>query len=200
MSQLRYDKIVSKTVDGEKIHYGILYGNEKIVFIKTGAGGTIRGYKGKNLQMAHRVHERFGATVICASNPYTDEHSQIAADKAIIAKAAAAGNYADYEVYLSGTSDGGYYNLLLAQELPQTVKVLGINPSLKTVSDLTDKLRALPHVQKIMVYGTKDELYEECVPVLTDLACEKLKVITVDGADHEFRGMLEEYIELIDLL
>ena len=38
---LSYDKTDRKTIAGEKIHYGILYGNEKIVFIKVGADGSI---------------------------------------------------------------------------------------------------------------------------------------------------------------
>ena len=69
MHKLGYDKQINKTVCGEKLRYGILYGNEKIVFIKVGAGGSIRGYQDKYLQMAQRVHERMCATVICASNP-----------------------------------------------------------------------------------------------------------------------------------
>ena len=36
MTNLSYDQILGTTVDGEKIKYGILFGNEKIVFIKAG--------------------------------------------------------------------------------------------------------------------------------------------------------------------
>ena len=96
MSQLSYDKVTSRLVRTEEINYGILYGNEKIVFIKVGANGSIRGYQDKYLKMAYRIHERLGATVICASNPDT-ETSQTAADRAMIEKVAAAGNFSDYE-------------------------------------------------------------------------------------------------------
>ena len=75
-----YDRTTRKTVAGEVIHYGILHGNEEIVFIKVGADGSIRGYQDKYLKMAHRVHERLGATVICASNPYI-EHGHLEADQ-----------------------------------------------------------------------------------------------------------------------
>lgn len=44
MPQLSYDKITFQSVARERIHYGILYGNEKIVFIKVGSDGSIRGY------------------------------------------------------------------------------------------------------------------------------------------------------------
>ena len=56
-------------LSGEKFNYHFVFGNEKIVFIKAGAGGSERGYEDKYIKMAERIHERTGATVICASNP-----------------------------------------------------------------------------------------------------------------------------------
>lgn len=81
-----YDNVISKAVDDATIEYGLLYGNEKIVFIKVGADGNIRGYKDKYLKMARRVHNRLGATVICASNPWIEGH--IDADKSVIEQTA----------------------------------------------------------------------------------------------------------------
>lgn len=199
MPKRSYDKTTSKTIAGEKIHYGIVYGNEKIVFIKTGAGGNIRGYQDKYLKMAHRAHERLGATVICASNPDVDYDAQVVADKAMISKAATACDFADYEVFFVGTSDGGYQNLLLAQQVPQTRKLLGINASLIDADDLVVQLQKLPHVKKILVYGTEDDDFA-CVPILQAAACENLEIITVEGANHEFIGMENEFIALIDLI
>ena len=200
MPQLSYDKTTSTTVAGEKIHYGILYGNANFVFIKVGADGSIRGYQYKYLKMAHRVHDRLGATVICASNPCDVEYEdQLAADQAMISKVATDCDFADYEVYFVGTSDGGYHNLLLAQRVPQTVKLLGINASLKNEDDLLEKLQAIPHITKCLVYGTKDDA-KQFVPALQALECENLEIITVEGADHEFTGMVDEFIALIDLI
>ena len=198
MPQLSYDKTINKTLSGEKLRYGLLYGNEKIVFIKVGAGGSIRGYQGKYLKMAHRVHERLGATVICASNPDT-ERGHEDADRAMIESVAAEAEFASYEVYFVGTSDGGYHNLKLAKIVPQSVKFLGINASLNSVQDLTEKLQAIPDVPKLLVYGTKDEDYIR-EPALRALKCDNLEVITIEGADHDFTGMVEEFIALTDLL
>ena len=199
MPRLNYDKRTIKTVSGEKIHYGILYGNEKIVFIKTGYEGDIKGYANKYSQMAHRVHERLGATVICASNPDVDYDVQVVADKAMIAKVAADCGCADYEVYFVGTSDGGYQNILLCQQVPQARKILGINASLIDVDDLIDQLQKLPYVEKILAYGTKDEAFRY-IPTLQAAGCENLQIITVEGANHEFTGMVDEFIALIDLI
>ena len=36
-----FDKTISNIIGGYELQYGIIYGNENIVFIKCGAGGTI---------------------------------------------------------------------------------------------------------------------------------------------------------------
>ena len=195
---LNYDKVVSKTIEGEKISYGIIFGNEKIVFIKVGADGNIKGYKNKYLKMAHRVHEKIGATVICASNPYI-ENGHVAADKEMILKVANEINSSEYTVSFFGTSDGAYHNLSLAKEVPETIKILCVNTSSVNLENLEKKLLELSAVNKILVYGSKDEEYSSLL-YLKELNCENLKLITIDGADHEFKGMLEEYITLIDML
>ena len=198
MSQLSYDKTISRSDIGEKIHYGILYGNEKIVFIKVGADGSIRGYQDKYLKMAHRVHDRLGATVICASNPYI-EHGHLDADQAMISKVAAECGFSDYEVCFVGTSDGGYHNLLLAQQVAQSVKLLGINASLVDEDGFVEKLQKIPNVKKLLVYGTEDDDYE-FVPALQALECKNLEILAVEGADHEFTDMVDSFIALIDLV
>lgn len=198
MSQLGYDKTICKTISGKAIHYGILYGNAKIVFIKVGADGSIRGYRDKYLKMAHRVHERLDATVICASNPYI-EYGNLEADHEMISEVAADCGFSDYGVYFVGTSDGGYHNLLLAQQVPQSVKLLGINASLVDEDSFAEKLQTIPNVEKLLVYGTEDDDYE-FVLTLQGLDCENLEILTVEGADHEFTGMVEAFIAQIDLI
>ena len=199
MHQLQYDKHACKIVAGEKIDYGIVYGNEKIVFIKTGAGGKIKGKQDKYPMMANRIHQRLGATVICASNPDAAYAAQEVADKGMISEVAAECGFGEYEVYFVGTSDGGYQNLLLAQQVPQTRKILGINASLINVEDLIKQLNKLSHVDKVLVYGTKDEAFQY-IPALQAVGCENLEIITVEGANHKFKGMVDEFIALIDLL
>ena len=195
---LNYDKIVRKKIETETINYGIISGNEKIVFIKVGADGNIKGYKNKYLKMAHRVHERTGATVICASNPYI-ENGHVAADKEMILKVVNEMNFSEYTVSFFGTSDGAYHNLSLAQEISGVIKILCVNPSSVNLDDLEKKLLKLSSVNKILVYGSKDDEYSSLLH-LKELNCENLELITIDGADHEFKGMSEEYIRLIDML
>ena len=194
---MNFDKIISKVMGEEKIQYGIVFGNEKIVFIKSGAYGGIKGYEDKYLKMSHRIHERIGATVICASNPEV-EHASL--DEKAIRWIASQLNLSGYELYFVGTSDGGYQNLILASRFPETVKYLGINSSYIDMGGLEKKINDLPNVEKIFVYGTKDDDYDDIVPALKAMKKDKLKVLEVEGADHKFNGMLDEFISLTDML
>ena len=62
-----------------------------------------------------------------------------------------------------------------------------------------EKLLELPSVNKILVYGTRDDEYYY-VPALKELQCDNLEILEVKDADHKFKGMLDEYIALSDLI
>ena len=200
MTSLSYDKILSTAVDGEKICYGILFGNEKIVFVKVGADGNIRGYQDKYLRMAHRVHARIGATVICASNPYISEPAHLKKDKTLIDKVIAERGYENYEMYFVGTSDGGYHSLLLAQQFSQTVKYLGINSSHKGIEDFAERILSLSQVKKILICGRNDEGFDKDFPTMNTLTCDNLEIVVLDGVDHHFTDKVDDFIALIDLI
>ena len=195
---MNYDKKFRKRIDDMEIRYGVVLGNEKIVFIKTGVDGEIDGYDNKYLKMAQRLHERLGATVICSSNPSTDS-GHFASDKAFIEKIVAETGLSSYTLSFFGTSDGAYHNLSLAAALPETVKLVCVNTSTSGYDRLKEKLLKLSHVSKIFVYGDKDDEYH-FLPRLEKENFENFELITVSGANHEFTGMVEEYILLSDLL
>ena len=203
MIKYTYDKTLKKIVDGVRISYGILCGNEKIVFIKTGSDGNIKGYKDKYLKIAYKLKEKIGATVICASNPCELDHDQqMPKDKAIISEVANELNLSSYELHFFGTSDGVFYNLDLASQLPQTVKLLCINTSTTEKSGfegLKERILKLNNTDMIFVYGDKDYEYNN-VSKLEKLNLDNLRLVTVEGADHDFNDKLEEYISLADLL
>ena len=52
----------------DEIEYGIIHGNNTIVFIKVGLKGSIYGYKNKYLRIAKKLNKEHGCTVIVASN------------------------------------------------------------------------------------------------------------------------------------
>ena len=124
-----YDQIVHKTIDGEDLEYRFLFGSEKIVFIKVGAGENIDKYQDgfkRYIEIAERMHEVFGATVIIASNP---DASHAALDEKAIRWITTKLGYDKFQLYFWGISDGAYQNLKLAQKFPETVKFIGVNTS-----------------------------------------------------------------------
>ena len=197
---MNYENILKVSVEFEKIEYGILFGNEKIVFIKVGVGGNVRGYQDKYLKMAHRVRERIGATVICSSNPDISIEKHLGADKALIKKVITDCGLDNYELYFVGTSDGGEHSLKLSQQFSKTVKFLGLNSSWSSIEDFIERIKSLSHVKKIFVYGAMDVDFDEIVPRLKAIECDNLEIVILDGVDHDFTGKVEDFIALIDLI
>ena len=187
----------TKYVNGEKVEYEIIFGNYNIVFIKAGAGGNVRGYKNKYFQIAKRVHDRIGATVICASNPDAP-HENI--DEQEIRWVASERGFESFNLYFWGTSDGAYQNLSLAKRFPETVKWIGVNSSFITFADFEEKLQDLHCVKKILVYGTEDDEYDVVFPMLMEKQDENLKIHFIEGADHHFSNMLPGFIQTIDFI
>ena len=181
---------------GDNFDYNITFGNEKIVFIKAGAGGSERGYEDKYIKMAERIHERIGGTVITASNPIDPICD--APDAEEIYWVVNRIGFEKFELYLVGVSDGAYLNLELARRFPETVKWIGINPSFVEMSELEEKLKALSNVFKLIIYGTKDEDFDEIIPALQEINCDNFALEFVEGADHRFTDMLDEFVALAD--
>ena len=186
-----------KTNYGETIRYEIIFGNGNIVFIKAGAGGNVRGYKNKYLQIAKRVHDRIGATVICASNPDTPHENF---DEQEIRWVASERGFETFNLFLWGTSDGAYQNLSLAKRFPETVKWIGVNSSFITFADFEEKLQGLSGVKKILVYGTEDDEYDVVFPALRAKQDENLKIHFIEGANYHFSNMLQGFIQTIDFI
>ena len=200
MTTLKYDRISRISVDGKEIQYGILFGNEKIVFIKVGATGRIRGGQGKYLRMAHRLREKIGATVICASNGEKTGERPLRADKFLIRNVIAYLGFEACEMYFVGTSDGGEHSLKLALQFPETVAFLGLNASWSNMDEFLERIQRLPQAKKTFVYGDKDSDFADIAPRLQALVGDNLTLVVLDGVDHEFSGEVDRFVTLIDLL
>ena len=166
------------------------------MFIKSGVGGSHKGTGDKYLKMAQKLHERLGATVICSSNPVEDRDMDKETIREIISKK----GFSQFEMYFIGTSDGGYQNIVLADQFPETVKFLGLSASCKGLPDFEKRIKKLSKVEKIFVYGTKDWQYKSIVPFLKNLKTERFTLIEIDGADHEFHGRIDEVVSFVDML
>lgn len=187
----------TKQIGKEKVDYDIIFGNEKVVFIKAGYEGSVSGHENKYIQMARKIHNRLGATVICASNP-DEPYEEL--DEAEIRWVVSEIGLTKFELYFVGTSDGAHQNLLLTSKFPETAKFLGINASCVSRLDIKERLCNLPNVDKILVCGTKDRDTLYYIPYLQKSNIPNLTIKFVEGANHKFTGMVDTYVNLIDLL
>ena len=103
MNELKFDKIVKSNLeDITTIEYGIIEGNNTIVFIKSGQNGSIYGYNNKYIKMAKRLNKKYKCTVICSSNPF-DGNNPL--DNAFTVIEKYTSKFEDYKVYYLGFSN-----------------------------------------------------------------------------------------------
>ena len=145
--------------------------------------------------MAEKIHDRLGATVICSSNPI----SSLELDRKAIIWCAKKLNNPNFEVSFLGTSDGAYQCICLSKN-PHIKKLVCINPSFVPSKNPRDKLILLSHVEKIFIFGTEDEEGKEIIPKLQEDYIPNLEIKMVEGADHSFTNMVDEFINLSDLI
>jgi hypothetical protein len=182
-----FDEVIKK----EEIEYGIVRGNENIVFIKSGAGGSYRGYDDKYLKMAITLHERDGSTVVCASNP-SDELS-IKYDEAILRELINEETKVPVLKFI-GVSRGAYLGIVHLSECLRFDKLLLINMPLMLNFHKTTK--HLKSKNATFVFGSKDPS-SPYVPFLKK-HCDD--VVVIEGADHNFSDKTEEFIDLVNLI
>ena len=172
------------------ISYGVVDGNENVVFIKAGAGGSHIGYENKYLHIAHILHKRDGSTVICASNP-SDEFSrkydievlnEIIKDKP------------SPIIKFIGISKGATLGLTLLSEQVHFEKLLLINMPL--MINFHKTLKAIRGKDVIFVYGERDP----SMPYVPFLKRYTEGILVMEGADHNFRGKDELFINLAELI
>ena len=182
-----FDAVITK----EEIEYGIIRGNETIVFIKAGAGGRYRGYDDKYLKMAIVLHKKVGSTVVCASNP-TDELS-IKYDEAILRELINEETKTPVLKFV-GISRGAYLGIVHLSECFRFEKLMLINMPLMLNFHKTTK--HLKGKNATFVFGTKDP----SVPYVPFLKRYCDDVVMIEGADHKFTDMIGEFIELVKLI
>ena len=199
-NRMNFDSTFTKeAADGHTIDYGVLHGSERIVFIKSGRGSTCRGYEDKYVKMAREIHRKTKSTVICASNPMQCAVSY-PMDKEMIEEYAASHGFSQFTLVLIGSSAGAYQNLFLANQIPQTRKILCINmPLMINYHKITRELQTMQDIEKIFVYGTNDPSYRY-LPMLEMKKYDIFRAVCIQGADHQFTGMLKEFVLLANFV
>lgn len=186
---MMYDEIISN-----KSVYGIVKGNNIVVYIKVGNGGSIEGYNNKYLIISNNINKKYGYTVIVSSNPVDlKEKESIYNDMSFIEQYM---NNNIKEIYGLGHSNGGVILLNYAYLFPKIKKVLSINAPLNINWHKIKEGITLSTAKSIQaVYGTFDPSYRY-IELLKAINKENLEVIEINGMDHDFSQDFELFCDL----
>jgi hypothetical protein len=183
--------------DGLITEYGLIYGDNRVVIIKAGAGGSYLGHEEKYLKMARLLHDTHGCTVLCLSNYASDSFER--GDVAVI-RELLADKVGEFRLYYIGNSNGSTQGLLDATKHFNFHRMVLINMPLMVNFHKIKEALFRTDTEIRFVFGEEDPSYGY-VPFLRN-ACRKdtcrarAEIETVAGADHNFVGMTGAFIAL----
>ena len=191
MNKDDFDEVIQLPFEKEMIEYGIIKGNNTVFFTKAGANGSMRGYQDKYLKMGLNFHQKYGFTVVCSSNPFAYEES-IGQAIEVIEKYV----NSPYQVYYLGHSNGAVMGARYAWKYPQIKRLVLVNGPIMINWHQTKAGISKFQGEKIaFVYGSED--FSTKFVELFDLVKNPSKSVhIIEGADHHFVGMLDEFIDL----
>ena len=185
-TKIKYDKVDQQ--------YGLMLGKSKLVFIKTGAAGSIYGYKNKYLELASKIQNERGYAVVVSANPVgsplnLQEELEKASTYLIDVK----------EIILIGISRGGLLVLQQGYLNTKVSRILAINPPLAINWHKTKKgIINFSGAKVQVVFGQSDPSVD-----YSDLI-ERLEILETDcssqiisKADHNFKGKLDTFKKLV---
>lgn len=177
-----FDKIISRTLRGKTIEYGIFEGSETVFFIKVGQDGSIYGYGDKYMHLAKMVHDAYGYTCISSSNPYDGEDPLCDAFELMDSM------FDDYEVYYMGHSNGGRAGALFGYKY-EKIKAMALSDTPlygPDIVDINEGILKFPG-RVVTVYGTEDESYPHI-----ELLHRDIEKVFIEGEDHNYTKNMED--------
>ena len=185
------------TVLHNGIEYGVARGGDEIVFMKTGLGTDKIWPDSRYAVMARHLHEKNGCSVIVATNPH-DGGSHAEHDRAMLERYVSEQEIGNPAVFFFGNSNGCIKGLeLTACGISFRRMVLVNMPLMINFHKTKEYIARIPQTHILAVFGERDPSISY-VPFLEG-RFENLRVLTVSGADHNFKGMEDEFIGLSDL-
>ena len=175
--KIEFDKII-------KDKYGIISGNKKLIFVKTGRGGTCYGYNNKYLNLANEISNLYGYSVIISAYP-TDSVCNLQEELEEIKS-----YIADYEeVYFIGISAGALLGAQQGYLNEKITRMLLVNGPIMINWPKTKRgIEKFQGERVEMIYGMKDPSYRY-YEILSCINSAKLVCTAIEGADHNFIGM-----------
>lgn len=191
---IQYNKVMYELVIGKNNHtYGIIRGNETIVFIKPGLGGSIYGYENKYFRISEKLNDTFNCTVIVSPN---EKKVNFDTEMEFIKEYVTHNNLADYQIYYFGHSNGALIGMCNASKYSQIKRLLLINAPLCINPQKTiDGIKMFAGEKMVLVFGDKDPSFH-FVKLFSELSNEKVRFEIIPEADHNFKNKLELFMSL----
>ena len=194
MNELKFDKIVKSNLeDITTIEYGIIEGNNTIVFIKSGQNGSIYGYNNKYIKMAKRLNKKYKCTVICSSNPF-DGNNPL--DNAFTVIEKYTSKFEDYKVYYLGFSNGALIGAYFGINYHKIKRMLLVNmPLIYDINLIKNNLNNFNNEKVTIVYGSLDysiNLLEN----IKNIKSNRLDIKVILNEDHCFSKDEEDFYSL----
>ena len=179
-----------RVIEEDLIKVGYVLGNEKVLFIKCGQGGSVYGYDNKYLDLAWHINEKYGYSAFVseiADDGREAFEREMGIVKGLIGK--------DCKIYYLGISKGGLLGLWHGASDPSIEKMITVNAPLMINFHNKTRPSAMAFGRKrlTMVYGTLDPSYK-FVSFIAPFA----NAWVIEGADHNLVGSdvsLDEIVE-----
>jgi pimeloyl-ACP methyl ester carboxylesterase len=185
-----FQETFQREFDNNIINYGIIRGNNTVVFIKPGLNGSMYGYENKYLRIATLLNELYGYTIIVASNPSTNKNP-LDGDIEFIYK-----EVPDYaKLYYMGFSNGAMLGLIYGYKYPFNKMLLINSPIMYNLHKQKEGLSKMSNRNIKIVFGSLDQSIKY-VELLNPLFNNYITLDILDNIDHEFKGNLETFINL----
>ena len=196
---MKFDVEISKQFkDTLMIEYGIINGDNTIVFIKAGQNGSLYGYRNKYIKMAKKLNKKYGCTVICSSNPF-DGTNPLDNAKELIEEYA--NKFEDYKIYYLGFSNGALIGACFGTSYDKIKRMALVNAPLEYNYDqIVDGALAFNGERITFIYGSKDGSID-CTDLIKDIENDRIRLEIANGQDHyfsksekEFQALPEKYL------
>lgn len=193
MHDLKFDKEIHSNFNDEIIDYGIVEGNNIIVFIKAGQDGSLYGYQNKYIKMARRLNKKYGCSVICSSNPFDgnnplDNAMKIIEDYAKI--------FDNYKIYYLGYSNGALIGAWFGVKYPKIKRMALVNgPLMYNFHKTKEGALSFNGDMISFIYGEYDQSIGY-IDLLKNMENDKIKVFVEKGQDHHFSKSEESFQEI----
>ena len=194
MQELKFDKeIHSKLEDIAIIDYGIVEGNNIIVFIKAGQNGSLYGYQNKYIKMAKRLNQKYGCSVICSSNPF-DGNNPL--DNAMEVIEDYAKRFDDFKIYYLGYSNGALIGAWFGIKYPKIKRMALVNgPLMYNLYKTKEGALSFKGESINFIYGEHDQSIGY-IELLKSIENDKIKVFIEQGQDHHFSKSEEDFQQI----